>query len=101
MARIVQQPLPDPPPVYDQRYFFRLVNALTLFMLQSTAQAESIAARFICTDPVVVDPTGQAPGSVPDTSRLATGTLYLVRDPSVPLGSPGAFLMSIVKEQDL
>lgn|SRR5215831_2086275 len=100
MARIVQQPLPDPPPTYDQHYFFRLVNALTLFMLQSTAQAESIAATFICTDPVVVDPTGQEPDSVPDTSHLPTGALYLVRNPSAPVGSAGAFLISIVRGQD-
>jgi hypothetical protein len=73
MARVVQQPLPDPPPVYDQQYMFRLANAINLFMLQSTAQAkgETIAARFILTDPVHI------PGDQPDTAGLPTGMLYL------------------------
>ncbi|PWT73759.1 MAG: hypothetical protein C5B60_07765 [Chloroflexi bacterium] len=100
MARLIRQQLPEPPATYDQSYLSRLVHALNLFMLQSTAQAEVIAASFICTAPVVVDPTGILPNSVPSTHGLATGTLYLYRD-EPPLGSPGAFYVSIVTEQDL
>lgn len=102
MARVVQQPLPDPPQAYDQAYFFRLVNAVNLFMLQETGQAkaESIAARFVCTAPPVVDPTGQDPNSIPDTSTLPTGTLYLMRNTAVAVGSPGAYTFSIVTEAD-
>jgi len=100
MARIVRQPLPDPPPVYDQSYFFRMVNALNLFMLQVTAQAEQIAARYIATDPVLVDPTGENPQARPDTSGLPTGMFYLLRDPDEPVNSPTAYFLSMVKEQD-
>lgn len=100
MARLVRQQLPEPPATYDQSYLSKLVHALNLFMLQSTAQAEVVAANFICTAPVIVDPTGTIPRSVPNTSGLATGTFYLYRD-EPPLGSPGAFYVSIVTEQDL
>jgi hypothetical protein len=99
MARVVRQPLPDPPAVYDQAYFFRVINALNIFMLQSTAPAEWIAASYICTSPVIVDPTGTIPNSVPDTSSLPNGMLYLYKA-APPVGEPGAFYVSIVTEHD-
>ena len=100
MARLVRQQLPEPPATYDQSYLAKLVGALNLFMLQATAQAEVVAASFVCTAPVIVDPTGTIPRSVPSTVGLPTGTFYLYRD-EPPLGSPGAFYVSIVTEQDL
>lgn len=99
MARLIRQPLPEPPATYDQSYLAKLVHALNLFMLQSTAQAEVIAATFICTAPVIVDPSGTIPRSVPDTTGLPTGTFYLYPG-APPSGSPGAFYVSIVTEQD-
>lgn len=99
MARIVRQQLPDPPATYDQSYLSKLVNAVNLFMLQTTAQAEIAAASYICTAPVVVDPSGRAPNSVPSTAGLPTGTFYLYWTGSPP-GQPGAFYVSIVTEQD-
>jgi hypothetical protein len=99
MARIIRQPLPDPPATYDSAYLSKLVNAVNQFMLQSTAQAEVVAATFIATAPVVVDPTGAVAGSVPNTVGLPNGTFYLYRT-TIPLGSPGAYYVSIVTEQD-
>lgn len=99
MARIVWQSLPQPPTTYDQAYLAKLTNALNLFMLQSTAQAEIAAATFICTAPVIVDPTGTLPNSVPTTKGLATGTFYLFRTGS-SVGTPGALYVSIVTEAD-
>lgn len=97
MSRVVRQTLPDPPEAYSQEYVFRLVNALNLFMNQVTAPAEFVAARFISTDAPIVDATGLTPGSIPDTSSLATGTLYLTPNPN----APPAFLFSIVTGADL
>jgi hypothetical protein len=99
MARIIRQPLPDPPATYDASYLSKLVNAVNQFMLQTTAQAEVVAASYIMTAPVVVDPTGAISGSVKTTAGLPNGTLYLYRG-APPLGSPGAFYVSIVTEQD-
>jgi hypothetical protein len=99
MARIIRQPLPDPPATYDAAYVAKLVNAVNQFMLQSTAEAEVVAANYIATAPVVVDPSGTVSGSVTSTVGLPTGTLYLYRA-APPLGSPGAFYVSIVTEQD-
>lgn len=73
MARLIRQSLPEPPAAYDQAYLSKLVNAVNMFMLQTTAQAEVVAARFICTDPVWIPP------HLPDTSTLPTGMLYLKR----------------------
>jgi hypothetical protein len=100
MARIIRQPLPDPPATYDPVYVAKLVNAINQFMLQTTAEAEVVAATFISTAPVVVDPTGAVPGSVTNTAGLPNGTFYLYRT-AIPLGSPGAFYVSIVTEQDV
>ena len=100
MARLVRQQLPAPPATYDQSYLSKLVDALNLFMLQNTAQAEEVAANYVCTAPVIVDPTGTIPRSVPTTAGLPTGMLYLYRA-APPLGSPGAFYVSIVTEQDV
>lgn len=99
MARLVRQQLPEPPATYDQSYLAKLVNALNLFMLQSTAQAEVIAAAYICTAPVIVDPSGTIPNSVTGTVGLPTGTFYLYPGGGPP-GAPGAFYVSIVTEQD-
>ncbi|HXA25609.1 MAG TPA: hypothetical protein VNW90_25300 [Acetobacteraceae bacterium] len=99
MARIIRQPLPDPPATYDPSYIAKLVNAVNQFMLQSTAEAEVVAANYIATAPVVVDPTGTVPGSQASTVGLPTGTFYLYRA-APPLGSPGAFYVSVVTEQD-
>jgi hypothetical protein len=99
MARVIRQPLPEPPASYDPSYISKLANAINQFMLQVTAQAEVIAASFICTAPVIVDPTGAVAGSVPSTKGLPTGTFYLYRA-APPLGSPGAFYVSIVTEHD-
>lgn len=96
MPRIIRQPLPDPPKAYDQEYMFRLVNALNLLGLQITADAEWIAARYISTTPVYVDPASVDPNVYKDTSSLPTGLLYFLRDPSHPLGSPQAYFLSIV-----
>lgn len=101
MARIIRQPLPEPPATYDQSYVSKLANAVNLFMLQTTAQAEMVAASYVCTAPVIVDPSANpVAGSVPNTVGLPTGTLYLFRT-ALPLGSPGAFYVSIVTENDL
>jgi hypothetical protein len=100
MARLIRQALPDPPPTYDPAYVAKLVNAINLFMLQTTALAEVVAARYICSAPVIVDPTGTVSGSVATTAGLPTGTFYLYRA-APPLGSPGAFYVSIVTEQDV
>jgi hypothetical protein len=100
MARLIRQALPDPPATYDQSYISKLTNAVNLFMLQVTAEAEVVAARYICTAPVIVDPTGAVAGSVPTTKGLPTGTFYLYRA-TPPLGQPGAFYVSIVTEQDV
>lgn len=100
MARIIRQPLPDPPKTYDQEYVSKLANAVNQFMLQSTAPAEVVAATYIMTAPVIVDPTGAVAGSVKSTVGLPNGTLYLYRG-APPLGSPGAFYVSIVTEQDV
>jgi hypothetical protein len=96
MPRIIRQPLPDPPKAYDQPYMFRLVNALNLLGLQITAEAEWIAARFIATAPVYVDPSGEDPNAQADTANLPTGLLYFLRDSSQPLGSPHAYFFTIV-----
>lgn len=100
MSRIVRQPLPDPPDAYDQEYMFRLVNALNLLMLQLTAPAEIIAARFISTSVPIVDPTGENSNAQADTTGLPTGLMYLLRDPDEPVNSPTAYFISLVKEQD-
>jgi hypothetical protein len=100
MARIIRQPLPEPPASYDSSYISKLVNAVNQFMLQSTAQAEVVAANYIATAPVVVDPTGAVPGSVTSTVGLPNGTFYLYRA-APPLGQPGAFYVSIVTEHDV
>lgn len=100
-ARVIRQPLPDPPAAYDQSYVFRMVNALNLLMNQVTAQAEWVAARYVATAPVYVDPTGEDPNAVTDTAGLPTGLLYLLRDPDEALGTPAAYFFSIVKEQDV
>jgi hypothetical protein len=99
VARIIRQPMPEPPSTYDQSYVSKLVNAVNQYMLQATAQAEVVAANYIMTAPVVVDPSGTVPGSVTSTAGLPNGTLYLYRA-APPLGSPGAFYLSIVTEQD-
>ena len=91
--------MPDPPASYDQSYIAKLANAVNQFMFQVTAQAEMVAATYICTAPVVVDPTGAVPKSVPNTAGLPTGTFYLYRT-AIPLGSPGAYYVSIVTEND-
>lgn len=100
MARVIRQPLPEPPATYDPSYIAKLANAINMFMLQSTAQAEVVAARYICTAPVIIDPSGNIAGSVPSTRGLPTGTLYLYRVAGPPINSPGAFYVSIVTEQN-
>ena len=99
-GRVVRQPLPDPPTVYDQGFMFRVVNALNLLQLQLTADAEQVAARYISTAPVYVDPTGADTKAVKDTTGLPTGLLYLLRNPGVALGSSGDYFYSIVKGSD-
>lgn len=101
MARIVKQPLPDPPKTYDQQYMFRLANALDLLMLQVTAEAEWVAARYIATNMVYVDPTGQDPKSVPNTTGLPTGLLYMLRNQAQALGTPLDYVVTIVKGTDV
>jgi hypothetical protein len=71
MARSLRQALPQPPPVYDQAYIAQLTDAINRYITAKESQGEEIAARFVMTDPVSV------PGDLPDTSTLATGTLYL------------------------
>jgi|SRR5215471_326321 len=101
MSRIVKQPLPDPPASYNQEFMFRLVNAVNLYMLQATAQAETVAARYIATAPVVVDPSGKTPGALPDTRGLPTGMIYFYpMNPGTVHAGPGQFFASIVTEQD-
>ena len=102
MARVIRQDLPTPPATYDQAYFAKLVGAINEFMLQMTAPAEVVAATYICTAPVIVDPSASpVPGSFPSTKGLPTGTFYLYPEPggSRP-GEPGFFYVSIVTEQD-
>lgn len=101
MARLIRQQLPDPPPTYDQAFLSKLVNAVNLFMLQATAQAEVVGASYICTAPVIVDPSANpVPGSVPTTAGLPTGTFYLYPIAVPGPGQPGHFYVSIVTEQD-
>lgn len=100
MARLVKQPLPDPPKTYDQQYMFRVVNALNLLGLQITAEGEWIAARFIATNMVYVDPTGGDPKSVLNTTGLPTGLLYMLRNQAQALGTPLDYVMTIVKGTD-
>lgn len=100
-GRLVRQPLPDPPATYDQSYLSKLVSAVNLFMFQVTAPAEITAARFICNSPVIVDPSGTVPDSVPDTSGLPTGTIYFYPVAGATPGQPGALFASIVTRQDL
>ena len=107
MARLIRQQLPEPPATYDQSYIAKLANAINQFMLQVTAQAEVVAASYICTAPVVVDPTGAIPGSVPTTKGLPNGTLYLYKTgqaPGAPVppgtSGPGTYYVSIVTEND-
>ena len=71
MARSVRQLIPAPPDHYDQQYLSRLVDALNRYMFQRQALGELIAARFIMTDAPSI------PDLFPDTTTLATGTLYL------------------------
>jgi hypothetical protein len=71
MARIVKQPLPQPPPVYDQAYVSQLAAAINQYMIQAQAPAEVTAARFILVDPLHV------PGDVASTAGLPTGMMYL------------------------
>lgn len=70
-GRQIRQKLPDPPPQYDQIYLAQLADAVNDYMVQATAPAEVLAARFICVDPIHI------PGDVPDQSTLPTGMLYL------------------------
>lgn len=81
MARQVRQTLPDPPATYNQQYVAALARSVNSFMGQTTALAEVVAARFICTDAVRV------PGDLPDTRTLQTGTIYLQEIPAVPATS--------------
>lgn len=99
--RVIRQPLPDPPAAYDQAYIFRMVNALNLLMNQVTAQAEWVAARYIATDMVYVDPTGQDPKSVLNTKGLPTGLLYMLRNQAQALGTPLDYVVSVVKGTDV
>lgn len=101
MARIIRQNLPDPPPVYDQAYISKLADAINRYMIQATAQAEVVAASYICTAPVIVDPRGVEPGSVPNTAGLPNGTLYLYPIAAPASGQPGHFYVSIVTENDV
>lgn len=100
-SRVIRQPLPDPPVSYDQAYTFRMVNALNLLMDQVTAGAEWVAARYVATAPVYVDPSGADPNAQTSTVGLPTGLLYLLRNPGQPLGSPAAYFFSIVREADV
>jgi hypothetical protein len=92
MARVVRQALPQPPPVYDQSYMAELINAVNAYMFQREAPGEVIAARFVMTDPPVVS---AAAGDYPDTSKLATGTLYLAAPQT------GQKFLTVVNKQDV
>jgi len=96
MARVVKQTLPQPPAQYDQDYIAQLAEAVNRYMIQREAQGEMIAARFISTDMPIVDPAGGV-SAYPNTSLLATGTLYLTL---VPGGAPGQYFVSVVKKAD-
>ena len=90
-GRQIRQKLPEAPPVYDQAYIAQLADAVNDYMVQATAPAEVIAARFICVDPVNV------PNDIPDTSTLPTGMLYLKQVPGAPAGT---YFLTIVTPQD-
>jgi hypothetical protein len=60
-------------------------------MGQAQALAEVIAGRYIMTDPIRI------PGDLADTKGLPVGTVYLKEIP----GSPGAYFLTVVTEQDL
>jgi len=99
-GRQIRQQLPKPPPHYDETYIARLTDAVNSYMFSAQAPAEVAAARFICVAPVIVDPTGSIAGSIPDTSTLPTGTLYMFLNQAGAAGTPGRFLISIVTKDD-
>lgn len=90
-GRPIRQRLPTAPATYDQIYIAQLADAVNDYMIQATAPAELVAARFICSNPVTV------PDDMPDTSTLPTGTLYLKQVPGAPAGT---YFLTIVTAQD-
>jgi hypothetical protein len=99
-GRQIRQKLPDPPPTYDQTYIAQLADAVNDYMVQATAPAEVIAARFILVDQVIVDPSGKTPGALVDTSTLPTGMLYVLPVTPPKPGTPGNYIISIVRPED-
>ena len=89
-GRLIRQKLPDPPPVYDQAYIAQLADAVNDYMVQATAPADVVAARFIMTAPVRI------PEDVANTAMLPTGMLYLVDAP----GAPGKYYVAVVLTTD-
>ena len=70
MAHTARQVLPNPPPVYDQAYIAKLVEAVNRYMVERES-GEVVAPRYICTDPVRI------PDELPDTTGLPNGMFYL------------------------
>lgn len=91
MSRTIRQTLPDPPPVYDQAYIAKLVNAVNNYMVQKEAQGELVTARLILTD------TLRVPADVPNVATLPTGTVYLVSTNNI---TTGMWLLTVVNPGD-
>lgn len=91
MSRTIRQTLPDPPPVYDQAYIAKLVNAVNNYMVQKEAQGELVTARLILTD------TLRVPIDVPNVATLPTGTVYLVSTNNI---TTGMWLLTVVNPGD-
>jgi hypothetical protein len=98
MARAVRQVLPQPPPVYDQAYIAKLVEAVNRYIVQRESLGEMITARLIMTDPPLIASTLPAkPEEYPDTRTLPNGTLVLINPATAPAGTK---FFTIVTEKD-
>lgn len=95
-GRTIRQKLPTAPPTYDQTYIAKLAEAVNDYMIQATAPAEVVAARFICVDPIVVGTV--PPADVPDTTTLPTGMFYLKQ---LPGAAAGTYYLTLVLTTDL
>lgn len=100
-GRILRQQIPTPPPHYDQTYVSQLVSAVNDYMTQAASPGDVVAGRFILSDPtglIVGDMNPSSPNydpraSLPNTSTLPTGTLYLTQ---VPGAAQGTYYLAVV-----
>lgn len=98
MPRAVRQILPQPPPVYDQSYIAKLVQAVNRYIVQRESLGEQITARLIMVDPPVVSSVHPTPpGEYADTRTLPNGTLIMVDPATAPAGTK---FFTIVTKKD-